>query len=552
MYVSMESGHPATNIQRTLLKCFGLLTALFLFSVGVAQPLPEKKKGWHLLDYQQDRYRGISLAQAYELLKGRRSKTVIVAVIDSGIDTLQEDLLPILWRNPGEIPGNGLDDDKNGYPDDTYGWNFCGSKSGVNLTRNTHEIARVYHHWKDTFEGKTGNDIPASQQFLYSQWKKADSIIESNYRDAVKELPDISRFQDILLQTSRIICDRLKTPVFTIRHLGQSSLQNETREVQVWQTMFEQTTDSTVTQQMILDDIAHYKDQLLAKKQRKEQPPQDFRGELTGDRYTDINDRFYGNSNLKEGSGNHGTSVAGIIAAARNNGIGMDGIADNVRIMAIRAVPGGDEHDKDVALAIRYAVDNGASIINMSFGKPVSPYKQFVDDAVRYAASRGVLLVHGSGNDGADIGLHVFYPSPSFLDGSRPVNFLTVGASGDSSTGSLSAPFSNYSASWVDIFAPGVYIYSTTVNNGYEAADGTSFAAPVATGVAALLKSYFPRLTPAEIIDILMKSGTAVNEKVLLPGDNNRKVPFSQLCRSGKIINAAAAVKLAMEMEKEK
>lgn len=534
------------------MKCIGLLTAMLMFAVSYSQTLPEKKKGWHLLDYRKDGYRGISLNQAYDLLKGRKSKTVIVAVIDSGIDTLQEDLVPVLWHNPGEIPGNGVDDDRNGYPDDVFGWNFCGSKSGTNLTRNTHETARVYHHWKAQFEGKTSADIPDSLQFLFRQWKKADSIIEANYRDALQELPDITRFQDILLQTSKTICAQLNNPVFTVKSLGHSSLQNESRAVQVWRTMFEQTTDTSVTQQMILEDIARYKDQLLAKKQRKEQPPQDFRGELVQDRYTDITDRYYGNSNLKEGSGNHGTSVAGIIAAARGNGIGMDGIADNVRIMAIRAVPGGDEHDKDVALAIRYAVDNGASIINMSFGKPVSPYKQFVDDAVRYAASRGVLLVHGSGNDAADIGLNVFYPNPAFIDGSRALNFLTIGASGDSSTGSLSAPFSNYSENWVDIFAPGVYIYSTTVNNGYEAADGTSFAAPVATGVAALLKSYFPKLTPAEIIDILVQSGTPIEQDVLLPGDPQRKVPFSHLCRSGKIINAAAAVKMAIELEKKK
>jgi subtilisin family serine protease len=217
--------------------------------------------------------------------------------------------------------------------------------------------------------------------------------------------------------------------------------------------------------------------------------------------------------------------------------------------MAVRAVPGGDEHDKDVALAIRYAVDNGASVINMSFGKPVSPYKQFVDDAVRYAASRGVLLIHGSGNDGKDITADVFYPNPVFINGERADNFLTVGASGDESTGGLAAPFSNYSKKYVDIFAPGMNIYSTATNNAYKNADGTSLACPVATGVAALLKSYFPSLTPAQIISIVTRAGQPIEREVTEPGSEDKQVPFASLSSSGRIINAYEAVKLALEME---
>jgi len=230
----------------------------------------------------------------------------------------------------------------------------------------------------------------------------------------------------------------------------------------------------------------------------------------------------------------------------------MDGIADNVRIMAVRAVPGGDEHDKDVALAIRYAVDNGAKIINMSFGKPVSPYKQFVDDAVRYAASKGVLLVHGSGNDGKDISKDVFYPNPVFLDGNKAVNYITVGASGDETTGSYAAPFSNYSSQLVDIFAPGMNIYSTATDNRYVGADGTSLASPVVTGVAALLKSYFPGLGPEKIISIITASGKTIDKEVILPGDETKMVKFSSLSSSGKIINAYEAVKLALSLEEKK
>jgi subtilisin family serine protease len=275
---------------------------------------------------------------------------------------------------------------------------------------------------------------------------------------------------------------------------------------------------------------------LLANKKRMEEEPVDYRGAMTKDKYEDITDSVYGNNNLYDHAGNHGTHVSGIIGAVRNNHIGVDGIVDNVRIMFIRAVPGGDEHDKDVALAIRYAVDNGAKIINMSFGKPVSPYKKMVDDAVKYAGERGVLLVHGAGNDAEDIDKEPFYPSPVFMDGTRATNYLTIGASGDYSTGSLTASFSNY-GQLVDIFAPGVYINSTTFSNGYEAFDGTSMASPVAAGVAGLLKSYFPQLTPEQIIDLLMKT---------VPG-GDKKVPMLQLCRSGKIVNAYEAVKLALK-----
>jgi subtilisin family serine protease len=319
----------------------------------------------------------------------------------------------------------------------------------------------------------------------------------------------------------------------------------------LWSNLFSQASDTSVKNTTFIQELTDYNGQLDGKINRKLKEPQDWRGELVKDKYTDINDRYYGNNNLTTGSGNHGTLVAGTIGAIRNNGIGMDGIADNVRIMSIRAVPGGDEHDKDVALAIRYAVDNGAKVINMSFGKPVSPYKQFVDDAVKYAASKGVLLVHGSGNDGKDITNDVFYPNPLFINGEKATNYITVGASGDESTGGLAAPFSNYSHDYVDIFAPGMNIYSTAAGNGYEHADGTSLACPVVTGVAALLKSYFPELTPQQIITIITTSGKPINDEVSLPGDEEKKIKFSSLSSSGRIINAYEAVKLALSMEKK-
>ena len=496
---------------------------------------------------------GISLQKAYDLLKGRKSQTVIVAVIDSGIDTAQEDLKAVLWRNPGEINGNGVDDDKNGYVDDVYGWNFCGSKEGENLVHNSYEVARVYHGWKNEFEGKTENEIPAGRKFLYGQWVRASRIINKDYESAIKEKPAVERYLAAVTQTSKTICDRLSVKEFTtkdIKPLLGNADQDISRAADLWNDLFKQVPDSSIKNTLFIDEATRFLDQLNTKIDRKLKAPEDWRGQLTKDNYTDINDRFYGNNNLKIGSGHHGTMVAGTIGAIRNNGIGVDGIADNVRIMAIRAMPGGDEHDKDIALAIRYAVDNGAKIINMSFGKPVSPYKQFVDDAVRYAASKGVLLVHGSGNDGADITNDVFYPTATFINGEKATNLINVGASGDRSTGGLAASFSNYSNKEVDIFAPGVYIHSTASSNSYQDADGTSLACPVVSGVAALLKSYFPDLTPGQIISILTTSGKPIDEVAVEPGTTDKKVKFSSLSSSGRIVNAYEAVKLALAREK--
>jgi len=528
------------------------LILLFFYSGSEAQALHSKKNGWHLLDEDKDGYMGISLDKAYDLLKDRKAGTVIVAVIDSGIDTLQEDLRPVLWRNPKEINGNGKDDDGNGYIDDIYGWNFCGAPNGENLQRNSHEIERVYHKWKTEFEGKKEKDIPADKKFLFQQWTKAAELIDKDYEEAKKSQEDVKNFVTTAEISSKIICDVLKVKEFTtsdISPLEKSTDKKIATSAAIWKDIFSRGEPTTKNTQ-VLEEVNRYLNDIYKKIDLKLNAPEDFRGKLVKDNYLDINDRYYGNNNLKSGSGDHGTLVAGTIAAVRHNGIGIDGIADHVKIMAIRAVPGGDEHDKDVALAIRYAVDNGASIINMSFGKPVSPYKQFVDDAVKYAESKGVLLVHGSGNDGMDITNDVFYPNPVYLNGTRATNYITVGASGDESTGGYAADFSNYSSKWVDIFAPGMNIYSTATDNRYVGADGTSLACPVVSGVAALLKSYFPSLTPEQIIAILTTSGKTINEKVHEPGKENKMVPFSSLSSSGKVVNAYEAVKMAMEKEK--
>ena len=532
-------------------KIISCLLIAVVFASAFAQStatIKPKMKGWHLLNYQQDGYFGTGVKEAYEILAGRKTTTVVIAVIDSGIDTLHEDLKANLWTNTKEIPGNHKDDDGNGYVDDVHGWNFCGAPDGENLANNTHEIARVYHHWKKEFEGRIEYKISADSIFLFKQWHRADSLITKQYNEYVKGYADIKSFAEGLETTNLLLTTYFKKSSFTradIRPIKR--VDSVGWAANVWTELFSRSQDSSLQNTTIINEVNSYKNNLLANKNRKDEEPVDYRGKLVKDAYENIKDNKYGNNNLFAHAGNHGTHVSGIIGAVRNNNIGVDGIVNDVRIMFIRAVPGGDEHDKDIALAIRYAVDNGAKIINMSFGKPVSPYKKMVDDAVKYAATKGVLLVHGAGNDGENIDTQPFYPNPVFIDGSKATNYLTVGASGDYTTGGLVASFSNY-GQLVDIFAPGMYINSTTFSNGYEPFDGTSMASPVAAGVAGLIKSYFPDITPEQMISLLLQSGSTIKEKVTLPGGTIEKVSMLQLCRSGKIINAYEAAKLAIKL----
>jgi subtilisin family serine protease len=268
---------------------------------------------------------------------------------------------------------------------------------------------------------------------------------------------------------------------------------------------------------------------------------------IIGDDPADPSQRRYGNRDVTGPDAKHGSHVAGIIGAVRGNDTGIDGIATSVRLMAVRAVPNGDEHDKDIANAIRYAVDNGAHIINMSFGKGYSPFKALVDEAVKYADSRGVLMIHAAGNDGENLAESPSFPTPQYLAGGRATNWIEVGASSWKGGENLAASFSNYGKEQVDVFAPGVDILSTVPGGGYERQSGTSMAAPVVSGVAALLMSYFPTLSATDVKQILIDTATRHGDTMVVrPGSDGEKVRFSELSITGGIVNAHAAVKAAM------
>lgn len=508
-------------------------------------PVPN---GWHLMDKETSGYYGISLDKAYKLLKGKKGETVIVAVIDSGIDTLHEDLRPVLWVNPGEIPGNGKDDDGNGYIDDVHGWNFLGGRDGRNVKEDSYEGARVYHMYKDRFESVSDpSQLSKKDKELYDMWARAKEYVVGGVD--INAIAQIKMIYKNLMKGDSIIRKDLGKEEYTGEDLKEyKPTEADAKGVARW---ILQICEANQSYGISNSDLISELEKEINKGELIDNPPRAYRAEIVQDNENDINDRFYGNNDIMAETSLHGTHVSGIIGAVRGNGKGSDGVADNVRIMTLRAVPDGDEHDKDIALAIRYAVDHGAKIINMSFGKSFSPQKHWIDDAVKYAQSKGVLLVHAAGNDAKNLDSTHNYPSGFFLDGKRPSNWITVGASGAEGT-ALVANFSNYGKKEVDVFAPGVNIYAPAPGgNVYRNLSGTSMAAPVTSGVAALLLSYFPNLTPEDIKSILEKSAVKPGITVKNPG-TGAQVSFDELSATGGLINAYEAVKLAQKISESK
>lgn len=525
-----------------------MLPFFFAFLGLAATGQKTAPKGWHLSDPGTSGFYGISLDKAYNFLKGRKSQPVVVAVIDSGIDTTHEDLKPVMWTNPKEIPANGVDDDKNGYVDDVHGWNFIGGKDGRNVGKDSYEASRVYHRYKSRFQNVTNPaSVGKEDRELYEMWAKSKQDITKGVdMNTILLLKQI--YKEVKAGDS-IISKDLGKSVFTAKELR--AYKPTVREAVAFKNILMGTSasnnnDTTITNKDLTDDM----EAQMSKADQMDAPPPAYRGDVVKDNEADIDDRNYGNNDIMAVGAEHGTHVAGIIGAARGNKKGMDGIADNVRIMMLRAVPDGDEHDKDIALAIRYAVDNGAKVINMSFGKGVSPEKTWVDDAVKYAESKGVLLVHAAGNEAANNDSAWNFPNPVFkADGNRATNWITVGASA-AEKGNLVAYFSNYGKKEVDVFAPGVNIYSSVPGgNTYENLSGTSMASPVVAGLAALLFQYFPNFTPQQVKAIIEQSAVPFTADVTNPADG-KKVKLSDLSRTGGLANAYTAVLMADELQR--
>ncbi|HUF26343.1 MAG TPA: S8 family peptidase [Gemmatimonadaceae bacterium] len=499
--------------------------------------LREASTDWHLRDFATDGVFGIGVHRAYrEILAGRQPRrTVVVAILDSGVDTVHADLRPNLWINTRET-ANGADSDRNGYVDDIRGWGFIGNPDGRNVHLDTYEVTRL--HVACTRGAETG--IAGPVQNLDARFcEEVRERFEHDRSEAEQILQNVISIDAALSQVLPLLRQAAGTDSLTRESVDRiSSTRPEVREARQ---MFLQLLASGITPQLVEEARKEFRSQL----EYKLNPNFDPRG-IVGDDYQNLAERHYGNSDVMGPDAAHGTHVAGIIAAARGNELGMDGIATGVKIMSVRTVPDGDERDKDVANAIRYAVDNGAHIINMSFGKAFSPQKQVVDEAVRYAESRGVLLVHAAGNDGEDVAETPSYPSPFYDDGGRARNWIEVGASSWKGLDSLAAPFSNYGREQVDLFAPGEDIYSTVLDGGYDSNSGTSMAAPVVSGVAALLMAYYPDLTAVDVRRIILESATRrPDQMVVRPGSDGERVRFGDLSATGGIVNAYEAVRMA-------
>jgi subtilisin family serine protease len=507
--------------------------------------------GWHQLDKADSGYNGISLAKAYNFIQSKKikSKKVVVAVIDSGIDTLHEDLKPVLWTNPREIPNNGKDDDKNGFVDDIHGWNFIGGKDGRNVKEDSDEGSRVYHKLKSIWEEADvdTSKLNANEKKSYASYLKAKQKVvggvDAEATSFYKELfPKLQKGDSVL-----------RKEIGKEEYNGEDLKNNNTTDPNGKMVkgfilnICKQNNSYEITNTELINELSG----LIRKADAVKEAPPTYRKDIVKDDETNINDRFYGNNDIMASTPMHGTHCSGIIGAARNNGKGIDGVADNVSIMMLRAVPDGDEHDKDIANAIRYAVDNGAKIISMSFGKDFSPEKNWVDDAFKYAEKKGVLLIHAAGNDSKNIDTEDNFPSAVFQDGTgKAKNIITVGASGDKMNGGLTAVFSNFGKSEVDIFAPGVAIYSTIPGgNTYGNLSGTSMACPVVAGIAALILEYYPTFTPQQVKEIIEKSAIVETEEVNIPGTSD-KTSLKELSKTGGYANAYEAIKLADSMSK--
>ncbi len=487
-------------------------------------PLKEKDLNrWSHLDLVKDTVPGMSVDRAYaEFLKGKKGVKVIVGVIDSGVDIDHEDLKGKIWINKKEIAGNKKDDDNNGYVDDVNGWNFLGDTSDENL-----ELTRIV---------KQGPTAP--------QYAAAKAQLDAKIAEVTKLKPQV----DMIVKADKDIRTYLKKEKYTLDDLKKIT----TTDQELSKSKMIMTSIAIQAGPSFQEEIQSFIDYVYDNLNYNLNV--DFNGRKTGDNPEDITDKKYGNNNVKGpvlDDALHGTHVSGIIAQNRGNSKGGDGVATNAEIMAIRAVPNGDEYDKDIALAIRYAVDNGAKVINGSFGKDFSPHKEWVWDAIKYAASKDVLIVHAAGNDGKNIDTEDSYPTDS-MDKLNEIsdNFLSIGALNKEYGSAIVAPFSNFGKNNVDVFAPGMEIYATIPGNKYKMEQGTSMASPNAAGVAALIRSYYPNLTAAQVKKILIESATPLTNQVLV-GETKQKMTFDQTCRSGGIVNALNALMMAEKMSKK-
>ena len=484
---------------------------------------------------------GVSADKVYEEFKNRKTETIIVAVIDNGVDINHEDLKNQIWINDDEIPNNNIDDDNNGYIDDINGWNFLGNAKGEMIEGATLESTRIYVSLNEKFNNKNIEEIDKEEIVDYELYNEVKQDVEKHVEDASKNLAYFDQILNVWNTAESILYNYTKNKDINLSTLDTISSNDE--KVKMAVEFFYTIINDNISRKDLEDAKNHFQSQIDYNYNTTLSIRSQFNIPLN-----DTSKHYYGNNNVYTNNSGHGTHVAGIIAAEHND-IGIDGVAIDVKIMALRAVPDGDEYDLDVANAIRYAVDNGARIINCSFGKKYSPLKYYVNEAIKYAEEKGVLIVKAAGNSSENIDIDVHYPTDKKENKKTPYsnNVITVGASSNKADLLLPAEFSNYGKRNVDIFAPGVAINSTVPNNGYSIKSGTSMASPVVAGCAALILSYYPELTVFELKETILKSGTNYKKlKVYTPSNSNEatEIKFKKLSNTGYVIDVYNALQL--------
>jgi cell wall-associated protease len=533
--------------KKSLLVAIACLPGLFLSAQSKA---PDN---WFNLDPTADKVNGTGGDAAIQMLKNKskKSQTVIVAVLDSGVEIDHEDLKDVIWTNPGEIPGNKKDDDNNGYVDDVHGWNFLAGPGG-NVNHETLELTREYARLKKRFDGIDSKSLHGKDAAEYKSWVKIKEEFEAQRAEALSGMENATKQLKPIEDAFNVVEKALAGKEFNADNVAAINVTGN-EELKKSVEITKMVMGQGLTSRKDLDDAKKDASEHFYNQVEYQLNPDYNARAMVGDDPNDLTNRFYGTNEYEGPEAFHGTHVSGIIAANRNNDIGIRGVADNVRIMTVRCVPDGDERDKDVANAIFYAVDNGASVINMSFGKGYSPNKWYVDQAMHYAAEHDVLVVHAAGNDSENNDLGGNFPNDKF---NKPVKkglfskekhvttWMEIGALGWKTGEKRVASFSNYGKKSVDIFSPGVQLQSTIPDGKYGPASGTSMACPAAAGVAALIRSYYPDLSAVQVKQIIETSVLKLDGEVIKPG-TKEKVMFSDLCVSGGTVSATNAVALA-------
>jgi subtilisin family serine protease len=515
--------------------CLTILLSLACLFQGNAQGF---QSDWFNLDATKDSVEGLSVELFYSRSETVGLQPVVVAVIDDGVDVFHQDLKGKIWINEAEIPDNSIDDDKNGYVDDIYGWNYLGNPTGENIKYENLEITRLYRDYKGQFDGQDAANLSKAEKSKYKEYLEIESVYKEAYDEVNGQFNEYAQLAALYEGASNYVMERDSLSELTMEDImAFQPLDEDEEQIQNFLVVARQ-------QGLLeyLESAGDYLNEAISYHYNLDFNPRD----IVNESEAAVLGIAYGNNMVWAENPEHGTHVSGIIGAKRGNAKGINGVASNARIMALRAVPNGDERDEDIANAIRYAVDNGALVVNMSFGKSYSPQHELVWEAIQYAKDNDVLLIHAAGNDGLNIDKYGNFPNGTMGKKYSIDNWITVGASSLYADSTLIAPFSNYGRQQVDVLAPGVEILSLTPNDGTDSFSGTSMAAPVITGMAVVLRGAYPALTAKQIKQIIIES--VQDEGKLVVNVDNESIKLKKVIRYPGIPNLEKALAIGAKM----